>query len=137
MNNGYQYSIWCIPENWKEIKRKYAMSHIPHVTIETCLSQIECTSRLKQLNKEYVILFENNIYDFSNIRYKQEEELPAFGFYCKLVSLHLTHRPHMTIKYKCLGKSIKIVESPIDKVKGKVYMVNTISNNPLKWKILK
>ena len=119
-SSGYLYSIWCIPDNWKEIKERYGMCHIPHVTIETLLSEIECRSRIHHYDKKYVIRFEDNIYDFKDITYKEgggetnwgetngcDDELPAYGFYCELDSLSVSHRPHMTLLYSNLGTDMK------------------------------
>lgn len=155
-SSGYLYSIWCIPDNWKEIKERYGMCHIPHVTIETLLSELECRSRIHNYDKEYMIRFEDNIYDFNDITYKEGggetsgggsetsgggsetsgDELPAYGFYCELDSLSVSHRPHMTLLYSNLGSDMKTEKAPIHKIQGKVYMVNTVSGDPSKWRIL-
>jgi hypothetical protein len=136
-SGGYLYSIWCIPNNWKDIKEKYGMCHIPHVTIETLLSETECRSKIHYYDKEYMIRFEDNIYDFNDITYKEgDNDLPAYGFYCELDSLCVSHRPHMTLLYSNLGSDMKIEKAPIHKIQGKVYMVNTVSSDPSKWKII-
>lgn len=136
-SSGYLYSIWCIPDNWKDIKERYGMCHIPHVTIETLLSETECMSRIHDYNKEYMIRFEDNIYDLNDITYKGgDNDLSAYGFYCELDSLCVSHRPHMTLLYSNLGSDMKIEKAPIHKIQGKVYMVNTVSSDPSKWKII-
>ena len=136
-SSGYLYSIWCIPDNWKDIKERYGMCHIPHVTIETLLSETECMSRIHDYNKEYMIRFEDNIYDLNDITYKGgDNDLSAYGFYCELDSLSVSHRPHMTLLYSNLGTDMKTEKAPIHKIQGKVYMVNTVSGDPSKWRIL-
>ena len=146
---GYLYSIWCIPDNWKDIKERYNMCHIPHVTIETLLSETECMSRIHQYDDKYMIRFEDNIYNLNDITYKGgetsggcetscgcDDDLPAYGFYCELDSLCVSHRPHMTLLYSNLGSDMKIEKAPIHKIQGKVYMVNTISSDPSEWRII-
>ena len=35
--NGYEWSIWYVPKDWKKFMNEYGMKHVPHMTIETNL----------------------------------------------------------------------------------------------------
>lgn len=35
--NGYGYSVWYVPNNYKELQQRHNMVHIPHITLETNL----------------------------------------------------------------------------------------------------
>ena len=133
---GYKYSIWLIPNNWKDIKNFYKMNHIPHITIKTLLSYDEALKLFKNYDNKYKVNFKDNIYDFKNLSYHHEpkNEFPASGYFCKIENLELEHKPHMTIHYKYNDKVI-YNKSP-NNIEGTVFIVNTISDNPEEWNII-
>lgn len=133
---GYKYSIWLIPNNWKYIKSYYKTEHIPHVTIKTLMTQSQAFKEYDDLKSHYEIAYENNVYDFTDVKYheKQEDEIEGSGFYCKIKGLDLDHRPHMTLYYHHHNSVLKM-KAPTETL-GKVYIVNTVSDDPKKWFLL-
>ena len=133
---GYKYSIWLIPNNWKYIKDFYKTDHIPHITIKTLMSGDEVFKEIKNYKNHYMISYDNNVHDFNEISYQKDRdaELPASGFFCKIHNLKLEHQPHMTLYYH-YHDSILHMKAPVSCL-GKVYIVNTISDDPVKWFIL-
>ena len=37
---GYGYSIWLVPINWRHIQQEFSIDFIPHITIATNLNYI-------------------------------------------------------------------------------------------------
>jgi len=134
---GYKYSIWLIPNNWEYIKQNYKTEHIPHITIKTLMTAKEVFQEVKKFKKHYMISYEENVYDFNEISYHKDEdkdkELPACGFFCKIKNLKLEHEPHMTLYYH-YHNLVLHMKPPVSCL-GKVYVVNTISDDPKKWQI--
>ena len=133
---GYKYSIWLIPNNWKYIQSYYKTEHIPHVTIKTLLTSREAFNEYDKLKSHYMIKYQDNVYDFNDIKYdgKEGDELEACGFFCKIEGLELEHKPHMTLYYHYHNSVLKM-RSPTETL-GKVCLVNTISDDPKKWYII-
>lgn len=133
---GYKYSIWLIPNNWKYIQSYYKTEHIPHVTIKTLLTQKDAFKEYDMLKSHYLIKYQNNVYDFNDIKYdgKEGDELEACGFLCKIDGLELEHKPHMTLYYHYHNIVLKM-KAPTESL-GKVCIVNTVSDDPKKWYIL-
>lgn len=133
---GYKYSIWLIPNNWKDIMKFYNTKHIPHVTIKTLLSKNEAFFEVNKYKKKYLINFENNIYNFDKISYHNDtdKDFPACGIFCKITNLKLEHIPHMTLYYH-FNKSVILTKEPKSCI-ANVCIVNTNSDNPEKWTII-
>ncbi len=133
---GYKYSIWLIPNNWKYIQSYYKTEHMPHVTIKTLLTHNEALNEFYMLKSHYMIKYQDNVYDFNDIKYKEkkDDELEACGFLCNIQNLELLHKPHMTLYYHYNNSIIKM-KAPSDTL-GKVFIVNTVSDNPKKWFII-
>lgn len=127
---GYGFSIWCVPMNWKELRARYRTRHVPHVTIETLLSETKARARILQYAPEYKIMFEDDVRDLSDITYSEDDDVPAQGFYCSLQGLRL-HRGHMTLHYETLLTPAHAI-APVD-VLGKVVIADTRSSNPGRW----
>lgn len=133
---GYKYSLWLIPNNWKYIKSYYKTDHIPHITIKTLMTQSQAFKEYDNLKSHYEIKYENNVYDFNDIQYheKKEDEIEGCGFYCNVKGLQLDHKPHMTLYYHYHNSVLKM-KAPTETL-GKVYIVNTVSDDPKKWFLL-
>lgn len=133
---GYKYSIWVIPNNWKYIQSYYKTEHTPHVTIKTLLTISEAFSEINKYKSHYMINYNANVYDFNNISYTEDKDadLPASGFLCDLQDLKLEHQAHMTLYYHY--HNTEITMEPPTNTLGKVYIVNTVSDDPKKWYIL-
>ena len=125
---GYGYSLWLVPVNWKEIKEKYAMNHIPHITVCTNMEKIDS----KILTDEIFIV--NN---FSNLKkfpkMYQNDPLNASGFYCKIHGLRTTHTPHMTLAY---DHNYNITHSPPDSFSCLLFFADTRTLDYTKWELL-
>ena len=125
---GYGYSLWLVPVNWKEIKEKYAMNHIPHITVCTNMEKIDS----KILTDEIFI-----VKDFSNLKtfpkMYQNDPLNASGFYCKINGLRTAHTPHMTIAY---NYNYSITHTSPDSLSCLLFFADTRSLNCEEWVLL-
>jgi len=131
---GYGYSIWLVPDNWKEIRKEFNMDFIPHVTIATNLPYLpygilnEKTYKVKNFSKGEIM---PRMYDV--------DPLNAFGYYCDIVGLYLSHKPHMTLFYAPNGinylDTFSTIKQPPSEFYGKLRIANTNFDNPIQWDV--
>lgn len=123
----YGYSIWLIPDDYEYIKKTYKMKHIPHITFST--NHREPQKVLD--NKSYLIKLKGKFLNFPKMY--AIDPLNACGFYCD-TDMKTTHDPHMSIFYDFVDD---IDLEPLNKIfSGKLYSVDTTSNNPSNWHII-
>jgi hypothetical protein len=91
---GYGYSVWLVPRNHAELRKRYGMAHIPHITVETNLDRPPYmvpqrgTHVVKHFS-EYTPL-PGGMCDV--------DPLMASGFFCQS-PLVKGHRAHMSVRY--------------------------------------
>jgi hypothetical protein len=123
--NGYGYSIWLIPNNWKEVKLSYNMNHIPHITVANNLQFIDSVV----LNKnDYTVENFSNVQQFPQMYLN--DPLSASGFYCEIKGISTIHKPHLSLVY---NKYITEIYAPPEKLMCKLYVADTRSINPSEW----
>jgi hypothetical protein len=132
---GYGYSIWLIPINWREIKREYSLDFIPHITIQTNMPFI--FSGLLTKDSFFVDNFSSG--EILPKSYPQDP-LHAYGYNCSIKGIFLLHQTHMTLYYS--PNPIKYVDTfsklklPPKSLECTLYAIDTRSLNPSKWKII-
>lgn len=122
---GYGHSLWAVPLNYKSIKAKYHMKHIPHVPLKTRLE--EPSHSVDLFNHVKLEFYTQFVWKPDVYRGRSS------GFDCKISGLHepIEHYPHMTIWYDYYGNHANFV-APEDCM-AKVVRVNTTSENPEEW----
>ena len=132
MSAGYGYSIWAVPHNHAEIRSKYKMKHIPHVTLKNNLEKEERTYMNLQCRIECCKQFV-----WFPPMYKNEHSLKSSGFYCNIYGtpFKMEHTPHMTVWYNYEGPWDVFDDCPESSM-ATIYSVDTRSSNPEEWKIL-
>ena len=125
---GYGYSLWLVPHVWRDIKRIYCMSHIPHITVCTNMERTDPAILTPSVFK---------VYNFSYLKkfpkmYKNEP-LTASGFYCEIDGISTNHTPHMSLNY-----SHDDLENfaPPDILECSLHFADTQSDNPQEWCLL-
>lgn len=120
---SYGYSVWLVPANYDEIKRKYKMRHIPHVTISTNYQYIPKISD----DNTYDIKLKHGYEVFPKM-YKSND-IDGGGFYCE-IPICTKHEPHMTIYYDAIFRDLPIINEIIE---AKIHIADTRSCDPSKW----
>jgi hypothetical protein len=134
--HGYGYSIWLIPENWKQFRKEFTLDFIPHITVATNLSFV--SSQI--LNKDKFFKVNN----FSNgqifPKMYKNDPLNGFGYNCTIEGLYTQHQPHLTLYYspneiKYLDTFSKL-KSPPTQLICRLFIADTRSINPSEWKVI-
>lgn len=120
MNNGYKFSIWLVPINWKVIKKIYKMEHIPHITVAT---NIDTDISSAILNNNIYTISDFSIASNFDKMYKNDP-LNGYGFFCKINEIKTNHVPHMTLFYNKLINNINPPPPP-NELKCKLYIADT------------
>lgn len=82
---NYGFSIWYVPYNYLDLKERYNMEHIPHITYKTNIPTIEeALIILNEIKPIIEIEFIDRIVEFPKM-YAQDP-LHACGYYVKLSS---------------------------------------------------
>ena len=126
---GYGYSLWLVPVNWKEIKETYNMLHIPHITICTNMEKIDCNVLSRNLFR---------VHSFSNMtqfpKMYANDPLDGVGFYCAIDNIATNHKPHMTLRY---NEQIHTIYIPPEFLTCSVHIADTRSLNCEEWTLIK
>lgn len=136
MIEGYGFSVWYVPINYKELQQLYKIQHIPHITYQSNFETFNDAEQVYQKIK-YVI----NIEFSSKIIYFPQmyptDPLLGCGFYIKKSQyLNPTFNPHLTTKYFIPKKELNQTE--IDKylqlvnsfeIPKNIYCFKAISDN--------
>ena len=125
---GYNWSIWYVPNNWKEFMKKYDMVHVPHMTYATNL--LERPTDVDAPLKIHKIMFNSNMKRFKS-QY-ENDPLKAVGWTC-IVPKPWTpsHVPHVTWKYSCDVDDM--VETPDSWTDLFLAIADTRSDVPSLW----
>ena len=151
MIEGYGFSIWYIPINYKELQKIYNIQHIPHITYQSNFETFNDAEQVYQkinpiINVEFIskIIFFPQMY--------QNDPLLGCGFYVeKSQYLNPTFDPHLTTKYFIPNKELnKNIKTEIDKylqsvnsfkIPKSITCFKAISDNRIldanNWKIIK
>jgi hypothetical protein len=125
---GYGYSLWLVPQNWRDIKRIYSMKHIPHITV--------CTN-MDRTDPVILSISSFKVHTFSYLKkfpkmYKNDP-LDASGFYCKIEGICTNHTPHMSVSYS--HDDLENLAPP-DSLECQLHFANTQSDKPHEWYLL-
>jgi hypothetical protein len=132
---GYGYSIWLVPSNWRNIKKDFSIDFLPHITVATNLPYISS----KTLSKESFLVNNFSVGKVFSKMYKYEP-LYAFGYECYIEDLYTSHMPHMTLFYS--PNEIKYLDtfskfkSPPQSLTCNLFVADTRSLNPSEWRII-
>ena len=131
---GYGWSIWYVPNNYREFKNKYDMNHIPHITAVTNLIERPMQESVSEWPSTLDYLtFTGELYKMPHI-YDND---PLFGsaWNCETIpkldvkhTLHLTHKYYTDKEYK-LDK----ISKPITIFGLKRVIADTRDDDPSKW----
>lgn len=97
---GYGYSVWYVPRNYKELQQKYNISHIPHITLETNLSLRDAYHIYHNAIDNIVIEFQNKYVKFPSLY--DHDPLISYGWYVDVIKMtrrKLNWTPHLTLRY--------------------------------------
>lgn len=99
-SEGYGYSVWYVPINYKELQTKYEITHIPHVTLETNLMLRDAYHIFHNACKKIKITFKDNFVTFPSM-YKHDPMISK-GWYVNVNDItkrKLNWTPHMSVEY--------------------------------------
>ena len=133
--NGYGFSIWLVPYNWRQLKKEFNLDFIPHITLSTnhyAIPDVPDLHNVKAFNFKKGEIF-RKIY--------QNDPLEGYGYYCELSGVFTNHTPHMTLFY---GSKISdenmdfysLIKTPPDILYCFATLADTTSLNPSTWKFL-
>jgi hypothetical protein len=142
-NKGYGYSVWYVPENYKELQDIYKISHIPHITLETNLCLRDAYHIYHNASPDITIKLQDKYTKFPS--FYENDPMISYGWYVDIVKMtrrKLNWVPHMTLKYlprisnnNYNDKSIlsKGLSPASNEIKCSVIIADTRSNQPMEW----
>lgn len=144
-NMGYGYSVWYVPENYKELQELYKIPHIPHITLETNLCLRDAYHIYHNASPDIVIRFQDKYVKFPS--FYDNDPMISYGWFVDVVKMtrrKLNWVPHMTLRYlprtsinnnnykdKCILS--ENLFPPSNEIKCKVIIADTRSNLPIEW----
>lgn len=146
INKGYNFSVWYVPENYKELQNTYKVSHIPHITLETNLCLRDAYHIYHNACQDIIIKFQDKYVKFPS--FYENDPMISYGWYVnvmKMTKRKLNWVPHMTLRYLQRISNVannhykdKTILSenlcpPSDEIKCKVVIADTRSNSPIEW----
>jgi len=142
---SYNYSVWYVPIDSDNLRTKYGIKHIPHITIASNLSDvekaIEICSRFP-LNANFYFTQPATLVKFPSLY--GNDPLSAVGFYARLFDeaekdINLGFPAHMSVEYFAHGTKPKtqILQHDDNIIwKCRKTVVNTISDDSMNWFLL-
>lgn len=124
----YGFSLWIVPDNWKYIKRVYNMTHMPHITVKTNITEVPNVGH----HTRYYIKFKRPHYKIDNCY--EHVPLPTYGFYCSVTKLKLQHYAHLSTHYSDGHVPLPSTHPPDGW--GTLIVADTCDTDPSKWKLL-
>lgn len=139
--NGYGYSVWFVPNNYKDIQEHYNITHIPHITLETNLSLKDAFHIYhNNTNKKILVKFKENFVKFPS--FYPHDPLMYFGWYVEVLRMSgrkLNWSPHMSVRYLPRTNTSQSVGSfqppPMGPVECFMTIADTRSGVPTEWHI--
>ena len=127
---SYGLSLWAVPRNHVEIRERYNMKHIPHITLETNLTKPSFSCDVGNVVQAE---FTRGMTKFPWI-YTPDGPLEASGYYCIMKGLYNVpkHRLHMSIFYNYDGQYMQYLEPP-PVCLCDVVRADTRSEDPSEW----
>lgn len=145
-NKGYGYSVWYVPENYKDLQDTYKISHIPHITLETNLCLRDAYHIYHNSSPDIIIKFQNKYVKFPS--FYDNDPMISYGWFVDVVKMtrrKLNWVPHMTLRYlprtttnnnnNYKDKSILLENlcAPSNEMKCSLMIADTRSNLPIEW----
>lgn len=139
-HSGYGYSVWYVPENYKELQERYGIQHIPHITLETNLILRDAFHIYRNAAINVEITYMPQMIKFAQCY--EHDPLQGFGWnvYVPVMKNRKPNwKPHMSVKYFKRGENYSRVDweckAPLDKVKCFIVIADTRSIEPSEWSI--
>lgn len=130
---GYGYSVWAVPNNYKTLQKNYNLTHIPHVTISTNHMDPPCITNYKERCK--IVFPTKNLYRLTAYTYETDPiNTECAGFLCKVPGINESSTAHMTISYDFDG-DFSVIHAPKGDLDAMVWRADTRSENPSDWRI--
>ena len=135
---GYNWSIWYVPREYKDLMLRYKFQHIPHVTVRTHLPVKPTKNELCQWKlKVDCMYFTPELVPIVEVDDEDDEELQAIGWY--VINPLPIHKPHLSYLY--LKKDMPFPTSCIKSFPDRIfdwdlYIADTRDEDFSKWKII-
>lgn len=142
--SGYEYSVWFVPNNYKEIQEQYGIAHIPHITLETNLSLKDAFHIYHNACNKIVIKFKDNFVKFPS--FYHHDPLVYYGWYVDVLQMtgrKLNWSPHMTVQYLPRTTSLhssneqqvcrRMISPPLGPIECFTVIADTRSGVPTDW----
>lgn len=104
---GYGYSVWYVPNNYKEMQEQYGIAHLPHITLETNLSLKDAYHIYHSACNKIIVKFRDGLVKFPS--FYHHDPLVYYGWYVDVLQMagrKLNWSPHMTVQYLPRATSI-------------------------------
>jgi hypothetical protein len=146
---GYGYSLWYVPNNYKELQVLYNMLHIPHVAVETNLQLKDAYQMYNYVSSTVKIKIHNMMTQVPSPYTK--EQCDSFGWNVDIVDAvdaidainavrdTTIDKHHIVVCFHDRNKRIEAmdIDPPNSELNCKLYIVDTQSNTPSDWTIHK
>ena len=131
---GYGFSVWYVPNRWRELQLSHGIRHVPHVTFTTGKSLIDAQRLVKTIPATAKVLLHGTSVEFPSMY--EIDPLKAFGWYATLLEPRnlMIPLPHMSIGY-FVGENLPEIEilPPTDVLICHKCVADTRSNDPTDW----
>jgi hypothetical protein len=137
---SYGFSIWYVPYNYTQLKQRYSIKHIPHITIKTNLIREDAT----HFYTNTLFPYETHIYVTDPIvifpSIHKQDPLKAIGWWCNTLPKNqdIEWKPHLSIEYFIeLPSRLPIYDkAPQEPLLCYKIIADTTSANPEEWHLL-
>ena len=144
--NGYGYSVWYVPRNYKQLQDKHNILHIPHITLETNLTLRDAYHIYHNASKSIRVKFQNNYVKFPS--FYENDPLMSYGWYVDIITMarrKLNWTPHMTLRYVSrrdnntykdkviLSENLKLSTEIKNELDCDIMIADTRSGCPQEW----
>jgi hypothetical protein len=131
---GYGYSVWYVPDRWKDIQISHNIRHIPHVTVSTGKSLRVAKRLVQTIPTAADIQLYGACVEFPSMY--DINPLKAIGWYATFLEpcpLAIPS-PHMSAAY-FVGDALpeKEIMAPTDVLVCSKCVADTRSNDPMEW----
>lgn len=144
-NKGYGYSVWYVPENYKELQKTYKIPHIPHITLETNLCLRDAYHIYHNASTDIIIKFQDKYVKFPS--FYENDPMISYGWFVDVVKMtrrKLNWVPHLTLRYlqrtslnnnayKDKSMLSENLCPPSNELKCFVIIADTRSDSPIEW----
>lgn len=113
-SSGYGYSVWFVPNCYKEIQEHYNITHIPHITLETNLSIKDAFHIYhNHASKKIIMKFKEDFVKFPS--FYQHDPMMYYGWYVDILQMtgrKVNWSPHMTVCYIPRNRTNNVIVAP-------------------------